>query len=193
MRSSPGNGMQLFPSCTPLYNKFAGGVPAVGLGGVGRPIRPRNIRIGRPAIANRLHIGEGVRFQGRTLIRNLEGRTTITFGFTLRIKNAHHEGRNYHAPSCIHNLPLPSHVRIVYIDTSKLRWCSVGSVAFHSFAWPKNVREAKGIARTLFTNHYNLADVLIVRGRSFSANKVCFKANRALENLLWNWSNMGRP
>ena len=55
------------------------------------------------------------------------------------------------------------------------------------------MREAKGIVRTLFTNHCNWADVLVVRGRCFSTNKVCFRANRVLENLLWNWSKMGRP
>ena len=102
-------------------------------------------------------------------------------------------GRDYHAPGCAYNPPLPRHARIVYIDTCKLRWCSVGSVASHSFAWPCNAREAKSIARTLLINHCNWADVLIVRGRCFSTNKVCFMANRPLEDLLWNWSNMGQP
>ena len=66
-------------------------------------------------------------------------------------------------------------------------------MAFHSFSWPRNTREAKGIARTLFTNHCKWADVLIVRGRCFSSHKACFRANRALENLLSNWSQLGRP
>ena len=44
------------------------------------------------AIASRLHIGIVVRYQGRTLIRNLEGRKTNTFGSTLRVKNAPHDG-----------------------------------------------------------------------------------------------------
>ena len=66
-------------------------------------------------------------------------------------------------------------------------------VAFHSFAWPRNVKEVKGIVRTLLINHCNWADVLVVRGRRFSSNKVCFRANRVLDNLLWNWSKMRRP
>ena len=89
--------------------------------------------------------------------------------------------------------PLPKHCRIACIDACKLRWCSVDSVAFHSFAWPRNVKEAKGIARTLFIDHCDWVDVLIVRGRCFSSNTVCFRANRVLADLLWNWSKMRRP
>ena len=77
--------------------------------------------------------------------------------------------------------------------TRKLRWCSIDSVAFHSFVWPRNVTEAKGIARTLFTNQCNWADALIVRGCCFSSNKYCLRANRVLDILLWNWSKMRRP
>ena len=32
-----------------------------------------------------------------------------------------------------------------------------------------------------------------MRGRCFSFNGPCFRANRVLENLLWNWSQMRRP
>ena len=110
-----------------------------------------------------------------------------------RLKNAHHEWRNYFAPGCIYNPPFRRHCRIVCIDICKLRWCSVGSVAFHWFAWPRNVKEAKGIFRTLFIDHCNWADALVVRGRCFSSKKVCFRANRVLENLLWNSSEMPRP
>ena len=190
----PNNGRQLIPACTPLYNKFAGRLPAVGFCGVPGPIRFRNISAGRPAITSRLHVGEVVRFQNCTSIHNLEGRQTNTFCFTRRVKNVHHEGRNYFAPGCIYNPPLPRHVRIDDLDTCNFKWCSVDSVAFHSFAWPRNAREAKSIARTLFTNHCNWADVLIVRGRCFStSSQLCFRANRVLENLLWNLSKMGRP
>ena len=111
----------------------------------------------------------------------------------MRVRGGHHEGRNYSAPGCVVNPPFPKYCRIVYIDIRKLKWCSIDSVVFHSFIWPSNVKEAKGIARTLFTNHCDWADVLIVRGRCFSSNKVCFRANRVLENLLWNWSTMRRP
>ena len=134
-----------------------------------------------------------MRFESRTLIHNLCGPKTNTLCSTLRVRNAHHEGRNYFAPRCNLNPPLPRHVRIVHLDAKKLRWCSVDSVAFHSFAWPRNVRDEKSIVRTLITNHCNWTDVLVVRGRCFSANKICFRANRVLENLLWNWSKLGRP
>lgn len=168
-------------------------VPASGSASVVGLARLRNIGAGKPAIANRFHIGKVVRYEGRTFIHNLEGRKTNTWCSTKRVKNAHHEGRGYCAPGCIDDPPFPKHRRIVCIDICKLRWCSVDSVAFHSFAWPCNVKEAKGIACTLFINPCNLADVLIVRGRCFSSNKVCFRANRALETLLWNWSKMRRP
>ena len=83
-------------------------VPAANCMGVSNPIRPRNIRTGRPAIANRLHIGEVVRFEARTFIHNLEGRKTNTWYSTMRAKGGHHEGRNYFAPSCIYHPPLPN-------------------------------------------------------------------------------------
>ena len=134
-----------------------------------------------------------MRYHRRTYVHNLGGRKTNTFGSALRVVDAHHQGRNYNAPGCIYKPPLPSHVRIVYIDTRKLRWCTVDSVAFHSFTWPRNAKQARSIARTLYTNHCNWADVLIVRGRCFSTNNVCFRSNRVLENLLWNWSKLGRP
>ena len=111
----------------------------------------------------------------------------------MRVRRGHHEGRNYFAPGCAVNPPLPKYCRIVYIDTCKLKWCSIDSVAFHSFVRPSNVKEVEGIARTLFINRCNWVDVLIVRGRCFSSNKVCFRVDRALEHLHWNWSKMRRP
>ena len=91
------------------------------------------------------------------------------------------------------NPQLPGYCRIVYIDTKKFHWCSFDSVAFHSFAWPQNVGKAKSIVRTLFANQCDWADVLIVRGRCFDHRRNCFRANRALEHLIWNWSKMRRP
>ena len=111
----------------------------------------------------------------------------------MRVKGGHPEGRNYCALGCTSDLPLRSYCRIVYLDTCKLRWCSIDSVAFHAFVWPRDVKEAKGIARTLFTNHCGLLDVLVVRGRCFSSNKFCYRANMVLEHFLWNWSKMQRP
>ena len=191
-----GNGKQLFPPHTPLYNKFVGGVLAavfIAVDGIYGSTRLRNIRVGRPAIANRLHIGEVARFEARTRIHNLEGRKTNTWCSTLRVKGGHHEGRNEFARGCSHEPPLPKYCRIVEIDTCKFPWCSVDSAAFHSSVWPRNVKKAEGIARTLFTNQCDWVDVLIVRGRCFSSNKVSFRANSALEHLHWNWFSMRRP
>ena len=153
----------------------------------------RNINIGKPAIANRLHIGEVVRYIGNIYIHNLEGRKTNAEGSSLRISDARHVGMTYHAPDCMSNPPLPRHVHIVYIDVRKVRWCSAGSVAFHSFSWPRNTKEATGIARTLFIYHCKWAGVLVVHGRCFGSSGACFRSNRVLDNLLWNWSKTGRP
>ena len=46
----PNNGRQLFPQCTPLYNKFAGRMFADVLVGIPGPIPLRNIKIGRPQL-----------------------------------------------------------------------------------------------------------------------------------------------
>ena len=91
---TPNDGRQLFHPCTPLCNKLAGKVPADGFVGIPSSIRLRNIKAGRPAMANVLHIGEVVRFECRTLIHNLGGRKTNTWRSTLHVRNAHHEGRN---------------------------------------------------------------------------------------------------
>ena len=160
-----GGGRQSLPISTPPYNKFVGGVLAGGPHDLPEPTRLRSIRAGRPAMANMLHVDEVVRFEGRVIIHTLEGRQTNTWCSTMRVQDVHREGQNDYAPGCIYSPPLPRRARIVYIDTRKLRWCSIGSAAFHSFAWPRKVKEAKGIARTLFIDHRNWADVLIVRGR----------------------------
>ena len=113
----PGNGGQLLPCCTPLFNKLACVVPAGGSASVASPVRLSNIRIGRPAIASRMHVWEVVRFQRRTFIHNLGGRKTNTWCSTMSVRNGHHEGRTYFAPGCTSNPPLPKYCRIVYIDT----------------------------------------------------------------------------
>ena len=140
----PNNGRQLFPSCTPLYNKFVGSVPATDLGSLTPPVRLRNIKVGRPAVANRLHVGEVVRFEGRTFIRNLEGRIINTWCSAMGVNNCNHEGRNCYAPGCVYNHPFPNHCRIVCIYACKLRWCSVDSVAFRLFAWQSVSRRLVG-------------------------------------------------
>ena len=133
------------------------------------------------------------RFKARTFAQNIGGRETGTNNSFVRVKDGHHDGRNYFAFGCNLNPPLPSYCRIVYIDTCKFHWCSIGSVAFHSFAWPQNVGKAKSIVRTLFANHCDWADVLIVLGLCFGHHRNCFRANRVLEDLLWNLSKIRRP
>ena len=118
---------------------------------------------------------------------------TNTTGSACQISGAHHCGRNYNSPSRKLNPPLHSHARIVYIDTRKLKWSSVDNVAFHSFAWPRGTQEDRGIARTLFINRCAWVDVLVVCGRYIGPNKICLRANRVLENWLWNWSSVSRP
>ena len=133
-----------------------------------------------------------MRFESRAFIHNLEGRKTHTWCSSKLVRGGHHEGANYFALGCTSDLPLPKYCRMVCIDICKLTWCSVGSVAFLSFVWSRNGKEAKGISRTLFTNHCGWADILNVLSRCFSSNKVCYRANRVLDNLLWNWSKMQR-
>ena len=177
----------------PVYSKFVGDGCPIDLtdSSVRGPFR--NIKIGNPAIWRDWHIGEVVRFQIRTFVYNLGGRVTDTYGSAVRVHHGHHGGKNCFAPGSISRPPFPSHCRIFYIDARKLKWCSVDNVAFHSFVWPTIVRKAKSIARALYANHCNWVDVLIVRGRCFVSNKFSFRANRVLENLLWNWSSMRRP
>ena len=65
-------------------------------------------------------------------------------------------------------------------------------LSIHSHG-PGMLEKAKSIVRALFSNHCGWADVLVVRGGCFSSHEVCFRANRVLENLLWNWFKMRRP
>ena len=171
----PGNGRRPLPISTPLFNKFVGVVFAGGLSDVEGLLRLRDLRVGRPAVANRLQVCDVARCGGKTYIRNLEGRRINTFCSSLRLSDAHQVGKQYHAPGCMSSPPLPKRARPVYIGTRKVRWCSVGSVAFHSFACPCQFAEAKGIARTLFTNHCGWAGVFVVRGRCFSCSMFCLQ------------------
>ena len=102
------------------------------------PIRLRNVKAGEFATADRLFVGEVVRCDSRTFIHTLDGRRANTFCSTLFISDAQYVGLNYGAsgasPGCMSKLPVLSHVRIVYVDACKLRWCSIGGVFFHSFA-----------------------------------------------------------
>ena len=124
---------------TPLYNKFKGGWPYA-----------RNVKLGQCAVADRVYIREVARFNAQTFVYIFGGRRANTVGFAAHIKGAHHVGDDYTTDDCVRRglkFPLPSHVRAVYIGTQKPQWCSVDSVAFQSFAWPRNTREARRIAR----------------------------------------------
>ena len=148
------------------------------------PFGLRNVKAGKPSIANRLRLGEVVRYNWNSHVHSLEGRKQNIVRSSVRISDVHHVGRNYHAPGCTSKLPLPDHIRICCVDVRKMRWCSVGSVVFHSFALPRNTEEANGIARTLFTDQGGWVDVLVVRGRCFSSSQACFRANRVLESYI---------
>ena len=139
-------GRQLCPPHTPLYNMYVGGklrndldCLTFGL------IHLRNIRVGKPLVVEGLHVGGVSRYASRTFVQNIGGRKTDTNNSFVRVKGGHHEGRNYFASDCQLNPPLPGYCRIVYIDTKKVHWCSIDSVAFHSLAWPQNVGKAKSI------------------------------------------------
>ena len=60
-----------------------------------------------------LHVVGGSRFANRTFVQNLGGRKTDTPYSFVRVDNGHHEGRNYFAPGCRLNPPLPDCCRIV--------------------------------------------------------------------------------
>ena len=144
------------------------------------------------AIRSRRCIGEVVRHNSTTFVRNLEGRRTNVLSSNVKVHAGHHVGENCH----YHGIPppLPSYVRIVYIDVRKVRRCSVGSVPFHSSAWPTfDVRRAKPIARAIWTNHCGWASILVVRGRRLRPHNDYFRSSRVLDNLLWRWCVMGRP
>lgn len=142
---------------TTMYKTLARKVPIDGASRLPNPIQFRNIKVGCLAIADRVHVGELVRFGTRTSIHNLGSRRTNTLASTLAVKEAHHVGKERGALSAPwggrSKLPLPSRVRVVCIHICKFGWCSIASVALHSFAWPSNTKEAKGIARIFFVNH----------------------------------------
>ena len=150
--------------------------------------RMRNTKMNLPAIRSRWCIGGVVRNNSISFVRHLEGRRSHVSAANMRVRAGHHVGKNCHD----HGLPFPllSYVRIVFID----RWFSVGSVSFHSFAWPTcDVKTAKSIASTIWTTHCGWANSLVVRGRCWFPHKDYFKSNRVFENLLWRWCEMGRP
>ena len=94
------------PPRTSLYNKFVGGLPSTY---AEERLDLRNIRVGRPATAHGLHIGEVVRFGPRTFIYIFGGRKTNTPCSAMRVWGGHHEGRNGFAPGCVVNPTLPKY------------------------------------------------------------------------------------
>ena len=133
-------------------------------GGQQMPANARMFNKWLPALLGRCCIGEVVRRNSVRFVRHLEGRRSNVLAADMRVHAVHHVGMNCHC----HGVPppLPSYVRIVYIDVRMVRWCSVGSVPFHSFAWPTfEPKKAEAIARTMLINHCGWANVLVVRGR----------------------------
>ena len=154
--------------------------------------RLSNIKVNLPAIRSRWRVGDVVRHNSVIFVRHLKGRRSNVLAAGVRVHAGQHVGKNCH----YHGVPppLPSYVRIVYIDVRRVRWCSVGSVPFHSFARPTfDVKKAKSIARTIWINHCGWANVLVIRGRCWCSQRSYFRSNRVLENLLWRWCEMGRP
>ena len=156
----------------------------------------RDVKIAQPTIAERFHIGEVVRHGSLAFVHNMEGRRTNTGRAALMIeKGWHHQGKNFLKPGC--TLPFPSHVRFVYLDKRKIRWCWYNSAAFHSFVWPSGpstlAKEAKAIVRMLIANHCKWSGVLIVRGRCFGKRKENFYVNMVLDVLFLRWVEQGRP
>ena len=189
-----GKDRPLLPPHTHLYNEYVRGTPEEDLDHLTYDtISLRNIRVGKPMVISGLYVGGVSRFMTRTFVQNLGGRKTNTPKSFVHVDNGHPEGKDYFAFGCTLNPPLLDYCRIVYIDTNKFHWCSIDSVAFHSFVWPQDVGKVKSIVRTLFASHCMWADVLIVRELCFGTHRDCFRANRVLENLLWNWSKMWRP
>ena len=78
------NGRQQLPINTHLYNKFVGEMFAYGFQAVKHPARLRNMRIGHPAVADRLHIGEVVRCDSNISIHNVMGRGVAKFACLVR-------------------------------------------------------------------------------------------------------------
>ena len=134
-----------------------------------------------PAMEERQHLGEVVRHQSCIWIHNLEGRRTNHPFATMRVGDGHDVGRNCHYYGIPPPRRCPAIFRIIYIDVRQIRWCSAGSVAFQSLAWPTfDVRKAKSFARTLWTNHSRWADVLVVRGQCLCSHNSYFRSNRVL-------------
>ena len=115
----------------------------------------RNIRTALPALevdclGEGLQVGGVARWLSSTYVHNRGGRCTSAARLSMGIMGGHHHGMSRYSPHGGVFPFLPSYVRVVYLDARLVRCCSVNSVAFHSFAWPRKAREAKSIARTLF-------------------------------------------
>ena len=172
-------GRQALPNTEPLYNKLSKRTPI--WSGV------RNIKIGHDVVSDRFKVGRMMRMRHKTIVDCYEGRRSKTYGASIVVTGGHHYGT-----PCAHS-PQLSSARIVYIDVRKVHWATIGGVAFQGSAWPRIAKKCKSIVRTLFANHCQWADVLVVRGRCFCSHSSCHAGNRILENLLWHWNTLGRP
>ena len=154
-------------------------------------LRVRNIKIGHPVLGCEpggkpdriLKVSDVERRGSCAVVCNLEGRRSGAVRSRMEIKGGHRHGVCCHERVFRGNL-LPNNVRVVYLDVREVRWCSVGSVAFHGFAWPRIAREAKPIARPLFTNRCHWAGVLVAHGRGFCSHQSCRSASMVFDDLL---------
>ena len=92
-------GRQRLPINTPMYKKFARDIVVDNSNYFPYRSRFHNIRIGCPAIADRVHIGEVARFGTRTFVHNFGVRQSGTWASTLKVRDADNVGKNYSALS----------------------------------------------------------------------------------------------
>lgn len=152
-----------------------------------------DINIGFPLVGRvpggnekRMKIGTVERrghLDGVTVICNFVGRTSGGREPEMQVKRGHHIAQYLRIP-CDCCVGRPHYVRLVYLDIRKVRTCSDGTSAFHSFVGPRKVRQAKSIMRTLFVSHCQWVGVLFVRGRCFNWHGFRLAASRVLETLL---------
>ena len=190
-------GRQPLPANTPMYNKFVSRITFVSIGfGIGweEGDALRNIRTGSPAIRERLHVGEVVRHGSQTYVHNMEGCRTNTMDSSMRIcKDGHHQGKNCHSSDRRLPLPLPSNVRIVYLNVRKLDDVQLIVLHFARSFGPVMLGRPNPLDAQFAFNHCHWVDLLVVRGRCSCSHKKRFRYNRAFEGLFWHWAEFVRP
>lgn len=153
------------------------------------PIRSgvRSIKIGHGVVGDRFKVRRVMRIRHEIVVECCEGRRSKSCCSSFGIICGHHCG----VPCACS--PKRNRVWMVRTDVMTIRWATIGGVAFHGFAWPRAATECKSIVRALFANHFQWADVFVVRGRCFCSHRGRHAGNRTFVNLSWGWSSSGRP